>query len=113
MTRLNIPPELKSRREHLRKMVYLWKRQLIRAYASTNPVRIRKAKISLARVLYELAESPELGPPPKFEWGLELEMVYKFGFDPNISWKACEYTQGRMYRVARLLEASTCLRETA
>lgn len=102
---LKIPPELKNRRKYLQ--IKLWDRreQLISAYASGSPTRISKAKISLSRILRELAESPELGPKRRFDWG-KLWIVYAYGYDHTISWEDCQATLGDMQKIASLLERS-------
>ena len=102
---LTINPVLKSRRKYLQ--IKLWDRrvQLIQAYAAHDQGRIVKAKLSLARILKELVESPELGPRRTFNWG-NLEVVYRGGFDSRICWEQCESTLGDMYKVACLLERS-------
>ena len=101
----HLDPALKQSRYHLQQMLYLWRKQLVRAYVSGDERRITKAKISYLRIIKEMAESPELGPPPPFRWG-KLEIVYKGGFDPHISWEACEQTSGDWKQIARLLEGS-------
>ena len=102
---LNMDPTLQSRRKYLQ--VKLWDKriQLIRAYEANSQVRVNKAKLSLVRILRELAESPELGPKRSFSWG-NLEVVYRGGFDQFICWPMCEATDSDMYKVARLLEWS-------
>ena len=103
---IKVPAHLKSRRTQLNKLSYHYKRQLVRAYVSGNQVRIDKAKLSLARVLKELAESPELGPRMGFKLGYRLELIIKRGFDPRISWEQYEATNNNWYKVAVLLERS-------
>lgn len=102
---LTINSTLKARRKYLQ--IKLWDRrlQLLTAYESNNPDRIVKAKLSLARILRELAESPELGPRRRFDWG-KLWIIYAYNFDPVISWQDCEATEGDMHKVAHLLERS-------
>jgi len=102
---LNIDTTLRSRRKYLQ--IKLWDKriQLIRAYEANSQIRVNKAKLSLARILRELAESPELGPKRPFSWG-NLEVVYKGGFDQTICWPMCEATNSDMYKVACLLEWS-------
>ena len=102
---LKIAPELKNRRKYLQTKLWDRREQLISAYESGNQTRINRAKISLVRILRELAESPELGPKRAFDWG-KLEIVYIYNFDPGICWKQCESTFGDMYKIACLLERS-------
>ena len=100
-----LDPALKQSRFHLQQMLFRWKEQLLLAYVSGDERRITKAKISYLRIIKEISESPELGPPPPFRWG-KLEIVYRGGFDPHISWEACEQTLGDWKQIARLLEGS-------
>ena len=101
----HLDPALKQSRYHLQQMLYLWRKQLVRAYISGDERRITKAKISFNRIIKEMAESPELGPPPPFRWG-KLEIVYRGGFDPQISWADCEAANGDWKQISRLLEGS-------
>lgn len=102
---LHIPPDLRVRREYLQDKQSHAIARLIRAYISSDPTRIVKAKLSLARILKELSESPELGPKHPFKWG-QLETVYRGQFDEVISWAACESTNSDPWQVATLLERS-------
>ena len=102
---LKIASELKNRRKYLQTKLWDRREQLISAYESGNQTRINRAKISLVRILRELAESPELGPRRTFDWG-NLEVVYRGGFDSRICWEQCESTFGDMYKIACLLKRS-------
>lgn len=102
---LTIPSELKYRRLYLQKKLWDRRKQLVAAYKSEDIKRISRAKLSLARVLHELAESPELGLPRPFNWG-GLEIVYKNNFDNSITWVQCLSTKSDMHKVAVLLERS-------
>lgn len=103
---LYIPPSYKARRQALFEELWDRKQQLIGAYLSESPTRITKAKLSLARILKELAESPELGPRRPFRFGHKLEAILQYGFDPNLSWDSIVATRGDWYQVAFLLERS-------
>lgn len=102
---LKIESELKRRRRYLQVKLWDRRKQLISAYKSEDQTRINKAKLSLARVLHELAESPELGPARLFNWG-GLSIIYSNNFDPTISWEQCRLTLSDMHKVAVLLERS-------
>jgi len=102
---LAIEPHLQARRELLLAWVRQYRKRLLQAYISGDPVRIRQNKLSLARHLKELAESPELGPKLPFIWG-GLEVVYQYGFDPTISWPDYLDAEDDWWKVARMLEAS-------
>lgn len=103
---LYIPPSYKARRQALFEDLWDLKQQLIKAYMSESPIRITKAKLSLVRVLKELAESPELGPRRPFRFGHKLEAILQYGFDPNLSWDSIVAARGDWYQVAFLLERS-------
>jgi hypothetical protein len=102
---LTISSNLKSRRTYLNTKLSHRKTLLLRAYITKDQSRINRNKLSLARILHELAESPELGPKPIFKWG-QLEIVYRGNFDPDISWAMCEASKSDPYLVACLLERS-------
>ncbi len=107
---LSINPAYKLQRRHFLSRVSRAKLQLAHAYASEDkdklhPHRIRRAKLTLVRMLLELHGSPELGPPYKFSWGPHLTILFKHGVDNEISWaQAAEATT--WFAAASLIESS-------
>lgn len=87
---LKIPPDLAVRRLSIQKYIYLAKKQLVGALLSNSPERIRKAKLTLARHLLELAESPELGPTPAFRYSHDLTILIKHFQAGGLDWGICE-----------------------
>lgn len=102
---LHIEPKLSARRKYFQDKQSHAKARLVRAYVAADQRRITRAKISLIRILKELAESPELGSKRPFSWG-DLEIVYRGGFDPLITWADCEETKSDWWKVAFMLERS-------
>lgn len=96
----------KDRYEHrLRLLRYLsaTRNQLFRAYVDGNERRIAVAKLRLARLLKEIADSPELGPTFPFKWGSKLEILLERDFDPELGTEDSGTTD--WYQLANKLES--------
>lgn len=101
---LNLSEPYKARRTLLLQYVSVAKYQLFRAYAAQDQNRIFKAKLSLARHLRELAESPELGPKPIFKPGELFYFFLNASADPDITAHDLQLCRGDYLAIANLLE---------
>lgn len=104
---LALSSELKASRTRLLQYISMAKAQLLRAYVSRDRRRIVKAKLTLARHLRELAESPELGPQPLFHPGQVFYYLLDAGADINLSSSELKQARGRYIPTAILLEKET------
>ena len=103
----NLCPAHKARRNKLIQYISQAKVQLLSAYASHKTWRINRAKFRLARFLFELDDSSELGPTYPFKWGTTLELYYRQKLDPTLDWQMLEDNESDWNMLAYWLEQST------
>lgn len=99
-----IPQTLFERRRLLLIYISKDKERLFWAYCAQSPSRILQAKLQLARHLRELADSPELGKPPRFKWGDKLTLLASQSIDPQLTLLDIDEAAGDYFKVANLLE---------